>query len=113
MHATLAQEVADCAISAATKDPRFIPLTLNQLDNSVMEISLLDQPEEITNVSELDPRRYGVIVSRDEKKGVLLPDLDGVDVVEQQLAIAKRKAGIRADEKIKIQRFSVTKIKEQ
>ena len=64
-------------------------------------------PEAISSEKELDVRRYGVIVSKGTRRGLLLPDLDGVDTVEQQVAIARKKAGIRPDEKVKLERFEV------
>jgi len=70
-------------------------------------VDVLSLPEEIFDVSELDPEKYGVIVSSGYKKGLLLPDLEGVDTAEEQLDIAKRKAGIYPGEKVKLYRFEV------
>jgi AMMECR1 domain-containing protein len=70
-------------------------------------VDVLSPPEEISDISELDPEKYGVIVSSGYKKGLLLPDLEGVDTVEYQIDIAKRKAGIYPDEKVKLYRFEV------
>jgi AMMECR1 domain-containing protein len=64
-------------------------------------------PAEPSTRSELDPKRYGVIVSRGGRRGLLLPDLEGVDTVEEQLSIALQKAGIKPDEDYQIERFEV------
>ena len=68
---------------------------------------MLGEPEAITSEKELDVKRYGVIVSSGRRRGLLLPDLDGVDSVEQQVAIARQKGGIRPDEPVRLQRFEV------
>jgi AMMECR1 domain-containing protein len=69
----------------------------------------LSPPEEIRDAKELDVKKYGVIVSKGNKRGLLLPDLDGIDTVEEQIAIAKRKAGISEKDKVKLERFLVTR----
>ena len=70
-------------------------------------MDVLGEPEEIASADELDVKKYGVIVSNGARRGLLLPDLDGVDTVEEQIAIASRKAGIRPGEPITLQRFEV------
>ncbi|MFN3284417.1 MAG: AMMECR1 domain-containing protein, partial [Pseudothermotoga sp.] len=77
---------------------------LNEIEVSV---DILSEPEKVTDLDQLDPRKYGVIVVSGFKRGLLLPDLPGVDTVEQQIAIAKRKAGIFSDERVTIYRFTV------
>jgi len=64
---------------------------LKDLDYSV---DILTTPEPITGEDQLDPRKYGVIVESGWKKGLLLPDLEGVDTPEQQVNISSQKAGI-------------------
>ncbi len=108
--ASLAEEVADCAVSAASRDPRCPPVTLDELDRLQIEVSVLGEPEPVADVGELDPRRYGVIVSRGARRGVLLPDIEGVETVSEQLAIAARKAGLAADEPLSVERFEVQKV---
>ena len=103
----IAQEIIKNAISAAVDDPRFSPVIASELGDLTISVDVLSLPEEIFDVSELDPEKYGVIVSSGYKKGLLLPDLEGVDTVEEQLYIAKRKAGIYPDEKVKLFRFEV------
>ncbi|MCK4241165.1 MAG: AmmeMemoRadiSam system protein A [Candidatus Atribacteria bacterium] len=103
----IAQEIIKNAISAAVDDPRFSPVNASELGDLTISVDVLSPPEEISDISELDPKKYGVIVSSGYKKGLLLPDLEGVDTVEYQVDIAKRKAGIYPDEKVKLYRFEV------
>ncbi len=103
----IAYEIIRNAISAAVDDPRFSPVTVSELNNLTISVDVLSSSEEISNISELDPKKYGVIVSSGYKKGLLLPDLEGVDTAEEQVDIAKRKAGIYPGEKIKLYRFEV------
>ena len=104
---TLAQEILQNAISACSRDPRFEPVTVDELDDIEYSVDVLGEPERIFSVKDLDVRRYGVIVENGNRRGLLLPDLEGVDTVEEQIAIAKRKANIRADEKVSLWRFEV------
>ncbi len=104
----LAQEIANNAISASTRDPRFFPVTEDELPFLEINVDVLGQPEDIDSKDLLDVKRYGVIVStRDGRRGLLLPDLEGVDTVEYQVAIAMQKGGISLDEKYYLQRFEV------
>ncbi|MBP5275460.1 MAG: AmmeMemoRadiSam system protein A, partial [Lachnospiraceae bacterium] len=103
----LAKEIIHNAISASTEDPRFSPITEDELDTLEISVDVLGEAEDIDSPSLLDVKRYGVIVSTNTKRGLLLPDLDGVDTVEDQIAIAKSKAGILDGEKYKLQRFEV------
>jgi len=107
----IAAEVIQNAISAATRDPRFPPITPEELDSLDISVDILTEPEKIASPDELDPKRYGVIVTKGWKKGLLLPDIEGVDTVEEQIYIAKRKAGISPDEEVKLQRFEVKRYK--
>ena len=104
---TLAEEILQNAISACSQDPRFEPVTVDELDDIEYSVDVLGEPERIFSVKDLDVRRYGVIVENGGRRGLLLPDLEGVDTVEEQIAIAKRKAHIRADEKVSLWRFEV------
>jgi AmmeMemoRadiSam system protein A len=103
----IAQEIIKNAISAAVDDPRFSPVTISELGDLTISVDVLSPPEEISDISGLDPKKYGAIVSSGYKKGLLLPDLEGVDTAEEQVDIAKRKAGIYPDEKVKLYRFEV------
>jgi len=103
----IAQEIIKNAISAAVDDPRFSPVNVSELEDLSISVDVLSAPEEVKDISQLDPKKYGVIVSSGYKKGLLLPDLEGVDAVEYQIDIAKRKAGIYPGEKVKLYRFEV------
>ncbi len=104
----LAEEIAANAISAGTQDYRFEPLEPQELDELIYSVDILGKPEAATR-DQLDPKNYGVIVSSGGKRGLLLPDLEGVDTVEQQLQIALQKAGITDREPYSIERFKVTR----
>lgn len=104
---SLAEEIIENAISASTKDPRFDPIRPDELKYLEINVDVLDAPEDIESKDQLDVKRYGVIVTSMGRRGLLLPDLEGVDTVEQQISIAKRKAGIGEDEPVKLQRFEV------
>jgi len=103
----IAQEIIKNAISAAVDDPRFSSVNVSELEDLSISVDVLSAPEEVKDISQFDPKKYGVIVSSGYKKGLLLPDLEGVDTVEYQIDIAKRKAGIYPDEKVKLYRFEV------
>lgn len=103
----IALEIIENAISSAIHDPRFSPVTLDEVGSLSISVDVLSVPEEIKNNSQLNPKKYGVIVSCGYKKGLLLPDLEGVDTIEQQIDIARQKAGIYADEDFKIERFEI------
>ena len=106
---SIAEEILRNAISASTEDPRFEPIRKEELDFLEINVDVLGEPEPISGLEELDVKRYGVIVSRGRRRGLLLPDLDGVDTPEQQVAIARRKAGIDPDEDVDLERFEVVR----
>ena len=106
---SVAEEIIENAVSAATRDPRFDPVTPEELPWLEVNVDVLSEPEDIDSPDQLDVKKYGVIVSCGERRGLLLPDLDGVDTVEQQISIAMSKGGIRRGEDIKLQRFTVTR----
>ena len=103
---SLAEEVVHNAIDAATQDPRFDPLTADELDDLEVKVDVLRQPE-ACRIEDLAPEKYGVIVTSGWRRGLLLPDLEGVDDVETQVDIAMRKAGIRPGEPCSFERFQV------
>lgn len=105
----LASEVILNAISAAVQDPRFEPVTEDELADLEYTVDVLGSAEAITSITELDPKLYGVIVESGYKRGLLLPDLEGVDTVEDQVNIAIRKAGIYDGEPVTLYRFQVTR----
>ena len=102
-----AEEIIANAITAATADPRFEPVLPAELDHLCCSVDVLGQPEQVQSLDELNPKRYGVIVRRDSRSGVLLPDLEGIDTVVEQVNIAKKKAGISQYEDCKLYRFEV------
>jgi AmmeMemoRadiSam system protein A len=109
----LGLEIIANAVSASTRDPRFPPMTAAELDGVKISVDVLTLPEP-AEISRLDPKIWGVIVTQGWKRGVLLPDLEGVDSVELQLSIAARKAGIRdfRDDGVEIERFRVERWQE-
>jgi len=102
----IAQEILRNAVSTASEDPRFEPVQEHELDELDYMVDVLSPPEP-ADISQLDVFRYGVIVANEYKRGLLLPNLDGVDTVEQQLEIVRQKAGISEDENYSIERFEV------
>ncbi len=107
MQDCVAEEIISNAISACSQDPRFPAITPSELPDIECSVDVLTPFEDVDSADSLDPKRYGVIVSRGFARGVLLPDLEGVDTVEQQVAIAKQKAGIPLSSPCHLQRFEV------
>lgn len=104
----LAEEIINNALSSAFDDPRFDPLQEKELEDVNISVDVLATPEPIDSPDELDPKKYGVIVSSGKRRGVLLPDIEGVDTVEEQLSIAAEKGGIDLKkDKYKLERFTV------
>ncbi|MBN1289905.1 MAG: AmmeMemoRadiSam system protein A [Actinobacteria bacterium] len=107
--ASIAEEIAGNAVSSATRDPRFPPVSPEELDDLEYSVDILEEPEEISDISFLDPQEYGVIVRSGRRSGLLLPDLEGVDTPENQVAIARMKARISPSEPVQLYRFKVTR----
>jgi len=107
----VAEETMTNAISSATRDPRFPPVTPDELSDLSYNVDVLTTPEPIASKDQLDPKKYGVIVEAGIRKGLLLPDLEGVDTVDYQIEICCQKAGIAADEPINLYRFEVKRYK--
>lgn len=105
--ASIAEEILQNAISACSRDPRFSPVEISELDDIVYSVDVLGEAERIFDTQDLNPKKYGVIVENGGRRGLLLPDLEGIDTVEQQISIAKQKANIGAKEKISVWRFEV------
>ena len=103
----IGEEIIQNAISASTSDPRFPAITENELSALEISVDVLGEPEDIPSPDYLDVKKYGVIVTKGFRRGLLLHDGDGVDTVEEQIAIAKRKAGINHEEEVELQRFEV------
>ena len=110
VHANIAEEIMENAVSASTKDSRFSPVREDELDALEISVDVLSEPEKVLSKDDLDVKKYGVIVSKGFRRGLLLPNLDGVDTVEEQLSIALRKAGLSANEKnYGMERFEVVR----
>jgi AmmeMemoRadiSam system protein A len=107
----VAEEIVFNAISSATQDPRFPAVCGEELGDLDYSVDVLTSPEPVEDVSELDARRYGVIVESGWRRGLLLPDLEGVDSVQDQIRIARMKAGIGPGEPVRLYRFEVKRYK--
>ncbi len=103
----IALETVRNAVCAATQDPRFPSVSEDELSSLSYSVDVLSAPEKVHDKSELDPRKFGVIVKAGQRRGLLLPDLEGIDSVEEQLRIARMKAGILQYEDVEIFRFRV------
>jgi hypothetical protein len=103
----IAAEIITNAISSATRDPRFPPVAPNELKDLSYGVDVLTKPEPVADKDQLDPKKYGIIVEAGSRRGLLLPDLPGVDSVDKQISICRRKAGIMPDEPIMLYCFQV------
>ncbi len=114
---SLAYEIAGNALAAALRDPRFPGLSPGELTDIYITVDILGEQQGVVDYDQLDPRKYGLVVVKGQRKGVLLPDLDGVETVEKQLEIAGKKAGLSPEEIAKgdfdLYRFPVHRFKEQ
>lgn len=106
---SVAWEIVQNAVSACSRDPRFTPVSIGELNSLEYSVDVLGQPEVISSLEQLDVKRYGVIVSFGGRRGLLLPDLEGVDTVEQQIDIARQKGGISSKDKYTLERFEVVR----
>jgi AmmeMemoRadiSam system protein A len=109
---TLGEETARSAVQAAATDPRFPPVEAAELAGLTCQVDVLSPLEPVESEADLDPAVYGVLVTAGERRGLLLPNLEGVDDVQAQLSIARAKGGIRPDEPQELQRFTVTRYTE-
>ena len=107
---TLALEIAECAVSAATRDYRMPAVDSAELAKLSVEVNVLGASEPVSELSELDPEHYGIIVTQGARRGVLLPQVAGIQDVEEQLRIAMRKGGISEGEPYVMERFTVKKV---
>ena len=107
----VAEEVVQNAISAAVRDPRFNPVKPSELDDLDYSVDVLTEPEPVESAEHLDPKKYGLIVQCGYRRGLLLPDLEGVNDVQTQISICCQKGGISPSEPIKLFRFRVRRFK--
>ena len=105
----VAEEILQNAVSACSRDPRFPPVAEAELPGLEISVDVLGELEPIESPDQLDVKRYGVVVSHAYKRGLLLPNLEGVDTVEEQIAIARQKGGIRESEPYRLERFEVVR----
>jgi AmmeMemoRadiSam system protein A len=110
VYATLAEEVVDCAVAAATRDYRMPAVEMDELPGLTIDIAVLDDPEPVEDRAELDPSRYGIVVTRGLRRGLLLPNVDGIESPAEQLRVALQKGGIQPSEPYRIERFTVSKV---
>ena len=108
---SLGQEIARNAHSSSMRDPRFPPVTADECEAVTCSVDVLS-PSEACRLDDLDPRCFGVIVESGPRRGVLLPDLQGVDTVDAQVDIARQKAGIAAGQTFEVRRFRVTRYRQ-
>ena len=108
---SIAVETISNAISSDTRDPRYPPIAPDELANLDYSVDVLTEPEPIASQDQLDPKKYGVIVEAGWRRGLLLPDLEGVDSADYQIDICRQKGGIDPDEPIKLYRFEVKRYK--
>lgn len=111
MHDNLIEETMDRARAAAFDDPRFTRLTRAELPDTSVEVSILRPLQPIGSIDELDPVRFGIEVrDGNGRRAVLLPEIDGVDTVEQQIKVTRQKAGIPPGNELQIRKFTVVKV---
>jgi len=103
----IAMEIIQNAVSSATRDPRFHPVTPVELEQLEYSVDVLTTPEKVESEAQLDAKRYGVIVQAGRRRGLLLPDLEGVDTVAEQIRICRLKGGIAPGEPVQLFRFEV------
>ena len=108
----IVQEVKNNAISAAARDPRFPAIQADELDDLTISVDIIGKQEEIEGLEELNPERYGVVIKSGRRTGLLLPKLEGVNTPEEQVEIARRKAGLPSDSQFDLYRFEVKRYKE-
>jgi AmmeMemoRadiSam system protein A len=110
-YACVAIETIKNAISAATKDPRFHPVREDELEGLEYCVDVLAPPEKVTDLQELNPKKYGIILVCGNRKGLLLPDIEGVDTIDEQIRITRLKACILPEEETEMYRFEVKRYK--
>ncbi|HEV8487681.1 MAG TPA: AmmeMemoRadiSam system protein A [Blastocatellia bacterium] len=111
LHSTVAEEIIQNAISSATRDPRFPPVTVEELADLTYGVDVLSQPEPALGPGDLDAGRFGVIIETldAQRRALLLPRIRGIDTVDQQWKAVHQKAGIRLGEPVRVERFTVTR----
>jgi AmmeMemoRadiSam system protein A len=106
---SLAAEIISNAVASSNFDPRFPPVEPEELGEIIVSVDVLSPPEPVRDLSGLDAKKYGVIVRAGDRRGLLLPDIEGVDAPEEQIEICRRKGGIGPEEPVEIQKFTVAR----
>ena len=106
---TLAEAIIKTAVASAVDDPRFQPMTLPEMEGLQIKVDVLSEMEPVTDIASLDEKKYGVLIQSGNRRAVLLPDIDAVNSVEQQLMLVRRKAGLSQTEPADLYRFTVTR----
>ena len=106
---TLADAIIKTAIASAIDDPRFPPMNLVETKGLKIKVDVLSPLEPVTNINELDEKTYGVFIQSDQRRALLLPDIQAVKTVPQQLDLIRRKAGLSPSEPAQLYRFTVTR----
>lgn len=105
----LAKEIIQNAVNAATRDPRFKSVTIEELDQLIFSVDVLSPLEPVDNPEQLNPRQYGLSIKYKEHHGILLPDLEGIDTVQRQIELCLQKGKIRRNEPYQMYRFEVNR----
>lgn len=114
LYKNLGGEIEANALAACKDDPRFSPVTLDELDNLKISVDILSEPEQVYSNDALDIKKFGIIVQAEGgRDGLLLPDIKGINSVEEQIAIARQKGEIKPDEQIALFRFMVERHEEK
>jgi AMMECR1 domain-containing protein len=103
--ATAAHELIRYAVASAVRDPRFDPVRLEEVSGLAIKVQLLDMPEPVIDIADLDPQVYGIIVRHRDRQALLLPAIEGIDTPEQQVLAACQKAGIDRHASLQLERF--------
>lgn len=106
---TLADAIIKTAVASATDDPRFVPMTLAEMEGLDIKVDVLSPLEAVSDLSELDEKKYGVLIQSGSRRALLLPDIQAVDSVPRQLELVRKKAGLSPDEPAELYRFTVTR----
>ena len=103
----LAKEIIQNAVNAATRDPRFKPITIEELDQLLFSVDVLTPLEPIDNPEQLNPKQYGLSIKYEERQGILLPDLEGINTAQRQIDLCLKKGNIKKDAAYQMYRFEV------
>ena len=112
-HENIIEETIQNSISAAVRDKRFAPISKEEFQSLSYAVNIIDEPEVVTDMEEMDPLKYGLIVSNGYRQGILLPNIEGIRTIEEQLGNAMIKADIIQGEPVWLYKFSTKEITEK